>query len=230
MEELLRTENIFLFVPNLIGYARVILAFVSFYFMPHDHVKASLCYLLSGLLDAFDGHAARALNQATKFGAILDQLTDRCATMCLLVVLSGFYPRYMFWFQVSMAVDIASHWIHVWASTMQGKTSHKYVDPSENPIMRIYYTSRTVLFIMCAGNELFYAALYLLHFTEGPLVPVLKMGFFRLLVKISAPIALVKTLISVLQLVVACINVGRVDVQERAAARFKAQAEPQKSQ
>jgi hypothetical protein len=34
--------------------------------------------------------------------------------------------------------------------------------------MRIYYTSKPVLFFMCAGNEAFYAALYLLHFTEGP--------------------------------------------------------------
>jgi hypothetical protein len=32
----------------------------------------------------------------------------------------------------------------------------------------MYYTSRPVLFFMCAGNEAFYAALYLLHFTEGP--------------------------------------------------------------
>jgi hypothetical protein len=35
--------------------------------------------------------------------------------------------------------------------------------------MRIYYTSKPVLFFMCAGNEAFYAALYLLHFTEGPI-------------------------------------------------------------
>ena len=34
--------------------------------------------------------------------------------------------------------------------------------------MRLYYTSKPVLFTMCAGNELFYASLYLLHFTQGP--------------------------------------------------------------
>jgi hypothetical protein len=39
---------------------------------------------------------------------------------------------------------------------------------SENAVMNIYYTNRTVLFCMCAGNEAFYAALYLLYFTEGP--------------------------------------------------------------
>lgn len=87
-------ENIFLFVPNLIGeccprlrprgegegawpgslmfsacprpsqgYARIVFAIVSFYFMPCCPLTASSFYLLSGLLDAFDGHAARALNQ-----------------------------------------------------------------------------------------------------------------------------------------------------------------------
>lgn len=54
-------------------------------------------------------------------------------------------------------------------SLLQGKTSHKFIDLSENPIMRVYYTSKPILFFMCAGNEAFYAALYLLHFTEGPI-------------------------------------------------------------
>ena len=30
-----------------------------------------------GLLDAVDGHAARLLGQSSKFGAMLDMLTDR---------------------------------------------------------------------------------------------------------------------------------------------------------
>lgn len=49
----------------------------------------------------------------TKFGAMLDQLTDRCGTMGLLVALSVFYPKYMFAFQVSMAIDIACHWLYL---------------------------------------------------------------------------------------------------------------------
>jgi len=44
---------------------------------------------------------------------MLDQLTDRCATMCLLVVLAIFYPTYTVWFQISIAIDIASHWMHL---------------------------------------------------------------------------------------------------------------------
>lgn len=51
------------------------------------------------------------ISTGTKFGALLDQLTDRCGTMCLLVTLSHFYPSYMFLFQLSMAIDVAGHWI-----------------------------------------------------------------------------------------------------------------------
>ncbi|CAB3364487.1 Hypothetical predicted protein [Cloeon dipterum] len=210
-------ENIFLFVPNIIGYARVILALISFYFMPTNYVLASWCYVTSALLDAFDGHAARMYNQSTKFGAMLDQLTDRCGTMCLMVTLCLFYPQYTFLFQLSMTIDIACHWIHLHTTLMQGKTSHKFVDLSGNPIMRIYYTSRTVLFCMCAGNELFYASLYLLHFTPGPIVA--GVGLFKLLSVVTFPVAVVKALIALLQGYIACINLGTIDVNEREEAR-----------
>lgn len=108
---------------------------------------------------------------------------------------------------------------------------------SENPIMRLYYTNRTVLFFMCAGNEAFYAGLYLLHFTEGPICEYQKIlllyfknmkkycvtfyflvagiGLYRLIVYLSAPIALVKAAISVLHGYVSCINLSIIDVKER---------------
>ena len=70
-------------------------------------------FQLSGLLDAVDGHAARLLNQSSKFGAMLDMLTDRCATMCLLATLCIFYPSAAILFQISMTIDISCHWIHM---------------------------------------------------------------------------------------------------------------------
>lgn len=39
------------------------LAIVSFYYMPTNYVVASWCYIISVLLDALDGHAARHYNQ-----------------------------------------------------------------------------------------------------------------------------------------------------------------------
>ncbi|RVE50237.1 hypothetical protein evm_005072 [Chilo suppressalis] len=162
-------ENIFIFVPNLIGFARVILLIISLYFMPTHCVVACTCYITSALLDAFDGHAARYFNQSTKFGAMLDQLTDRAGTSCLMMTLGTFYPQYLLWFQLSMAIDITGHWLYLHTTTLQGKASHKFIDMSENPIMHLYYTNRTVLFSMCAGNEAFYAALYVMYFYTGPM-------------------------------------------------------------
>lgn len=53
------------------------------------------------------------------------------------------------------------------SSTMQGKTSHKFFDPNENFIMRLYY-QKDVLTFMCFCNEMFYSGMYLLYFTSGP--------------------------------------------------------------
>jgi len=203
------SENIFLFVPNLIGYGRIFLALLSFWFMPTNYVAASWCYLLSGFLDAFDGHAARALNQSTKFGAMLDMLTDRCATMCLLATLSTFYPNWLFFFQLSMTIDMSCHWIHLHTSLLEGKTSHKFMGEGSNPIIRLYYTSRPVLFGMCAGNEIFYASLYLLHFTYGPFY------IFYITAVLCFPVAIGKLAIALFQGYLACLNLGMVDVAER---------------
>ncbi|KAG6814321.1 hypothetical protein H0H92_013446 [Tricholoma furcatifolium] len=73
------SENVFLFVPNLIGYSRVLLAGLSLHFMSYHPKYCTLLYVVSCLLDAVDGQAARALNQTSKFGAVLDMVTDRCA-------------------------------------------------------------------------------------------------------------------------------------------------------
>uniref|UniRef100_A0A4W5PGD6 CDP-diacylglycerol--inositol 3-phosphatidyltransferase (phosphatidylinositol synthase) n=1 Tax=Hucho hucho TaxID=62062 RepID=A0A4W5PGD6_9TELE len=99
----------------------------------------------------------------TKFGAMLDMLTDRCATMCLLVNLALIYPSYTFLFQINMSLDIVSHWLHLHRST-----SHKAIDLSGNPILRLYYTSRPVLFVMCMGSELFFCLLYVSYYIEEP--------------------------------------------------------------
>ncbi|CAG9770106.1 unnamed protein product [Ceutorhynchus assimilis] len=214
-------ENIFIFVPNIIGYARIILAVIAFYFMPTNHIIASTCYIVSALLDAFDGHAARYFNQGTKFGAMLDQLTDRCGTMGLVAVLAHLYPKYMFPLLLSMCIDIACHWIYLHSSILQGKQSHKFIDMSENPIMNIYYTNRQVLFIMCAGNEAFFAALYLLYFTEGPII--IGLSLFRVILYLSAPIMIGKTFISLLHCVVASKNLAIIDINERKALAKKSE-------
>lgn len=207
------TDNVYLFVPNLIGYVRIVLMFVAFYFMPTDPWIAASSYLLSEFLDAFDGHAARALNQCTKFGAVLDMVTDRCSTTGLLCVLAQFYPKYQFIFVFIIVLDIMSHWVQVYSNLISGTQSHKTVKESGNAFLQLYYTSRVVLFIMCSGNELFFAMLYIIHFTTGPLI--LGMGLFKLIAFICFPICALKNGINVIQLVGGFDALAEVDVEER---------------
>jgi hypothetical protein len=59
------------------GYTRIILAGLSLHFMGYHPKYCTLLYGISCLLDAVDGQAARALGQTSKFGAVLDMVTDR---------------------------------------------------------------------------------------------------------------------------------------------------------
>ncbi|KAI2611694.1 CDP-alcohol phosphatidyltransferase-domain-containing protein [Hypoxylon fragiforme] len=168
-------ENIFGFWPNIIGYFRIVLAIASLYYMPLHPRTCSILYSISCLLDALDGYAARYFEQSTKFGAVLDMVTDRCTTSCLLVFLSSAFPRWAIIFQGLISVDFASHYMHMYATlTMAGTdTSHKNVDKSRSWLLNIYYTNKTVLFLCCTLNELFFIALYLLSFSSPLLSPQL---------------------------------------------------------
>ncbi|KAI0484527.1 CDP-diacylglycerol-inositol 3-phosphatidyltransferase-like protein PIS [Xylariaceae sp. FL0804] len=168
-------ENIFLFWPNIIGYFRIVLAVASLYYMPLHPRTCSLLYSISCLLDALDGYAARVYNQSTRFGAVLDMVTDRCTTSCLLVFLSSAFPRWAIIFQGLISLDFASHYMHMYATLAMGGSaeSHKNVDKSRSWLLNLYYTNKTVLFICCALNEVFFIALYLLSFSSPLLSPQL---------------------------------------------------------
>ncbi|KAK6192632.1 hypothetical protein SNE40_004073 [Patella caerulea] len=211
------TDNVFLFVPNIIDYCRVILAFMSFYYMPTDHYKAACLYLLCGFLDEIDGRLARLLKQTSKLGAMLDQLTDRIITMCMCAALGHFYPTYILFFQFSMALDIFSHWVHIHSSLMIGKASHKHVDLSENFVLRYYYTNEYLMTVLCLGSEVFYCLLYLRHFTIGPVVAVvnISIGLWTSLLVVAAPIAVAKMIVNGVQMVTACRNIAAIDITER---------------
>ncbi|KAI1657390.1 CDP-alcohol phosphatidyltransferase-domain-containing protein [Daldinia decipiens] len=168
-------ENIFLFWPNIIGYSRIVLAIASLYYMPLHPRTCSILYSISCLLDALDGYAARYFEQSTKFGAVLDMVTDRCTTSCLLVFLSSAFPRWAIVFQGLITIDFASHYMHMYATLAMGGsgTSHKNVDKSRSWLLNLYYTNKVVLFICCALNEIFFIALYLLSFSSPLLSPQL---------------------------------------------------------
>ena len=63
------------YVPNLIGYFRLVLVLISVCFYSNPVWFLSF-YCLSALLDGFDGYFARKLNQCSVFGAWFDVVVD----------------------------------------------------------------------------------------------------------------------------------------------------------
>lgn len=100
---------------------------------------------------------------------------------------------------------------------MKGASSHKTIDLSGNPILRLYYTSRTVLFFMCMGNELFFCLLYIMHYIEEPQV------WLQWLLGVCGVICVLKSGISLLHLITASCNMAAIDVADRESERSKAQ-------
>ena len=72
------------------------------------------------------------------------------------------------------------------------------------------------MFVMCAGNELFYSFLYLLHFTYGPLL--FGMSLLKLLVIVLLPVAVLKFVLALMQGVSAWKHLGGIDISERLSA------------
>lgn len=135
------------------GYFRIVLAIASLYYMPLHPRTCSVLYSVSCLLDALDGYVARIFEQSTRFGAVLDMVTDRCTTACLLVFLSSAFPRWAIIFQGLIALDLASHYMHMYATLVVSgsDSSHKSIDKSKSFILNLYYTNKVRVFLSNAS-------------------------------------------------------------------------------
>lgn len=135
--------------------------------MPLHPRRCSFLYSVSCLLDALDGIAARRFQQSTRFGAVLDMVTDRCTTTCLLVFLATAKPAYSMIFQGLISLDLASHYMHMYATlAMGGQTqSHKNVSPDRSRIMNLYYSNkvRSRTYSYSASSLTRYATVGALH-------------------------------------------------------------------
>ncbi|KAI8810748.1 CDP-alcohol phosphatidyltransferase-domain-containing protein [Cladochytrium replicatum] len=219
-----KETNVFLFIPNLIGYTRIILAILALYLLPTNPFKAMISYSISSLLDAVDGHAARYFNQTTKFGSVLDMVTDRSATSCLLVHLAVQYPPYAILFQLLIALDLSSHYMHMYMSLTLGASSHKTLRKEDHWLLRLYYSNSTVLFLVCAGDQLLFISAYLLGW-RNPLTnrPPWEAGSAGEMAAYAVfwlmlPVCVLKQALNVIQLVRASQGLASQDREARLAA------------
>lgn len=223
---------VWLFVPNLIGYVRVVTGLAAFAYAWDDASLFTffLLYGFSYLLDAVDGVAARRLNQKSRFGAVLDMVTDRICTAGLLGVLAYKYKgapesTYFIWL---MILDIGSHWVQMYSSLAIGSESHKNV-ANEHPLLRFYYTFPYALFFVCLFNETALVMLFLKAHDGGatmaamnipsytvPFVTTTPLPLHHLALYASFPIFALKQIISIIQLSTAVKRILALDEADRA--------------
>jgi CDP-diacylglycerol--inositol 3-phosphatidyltransferase len=65
-----------LYIPNLLGYARIILAFVGLHLSGTQPGAACVTWIFSAFLDLFDGILARKLDQCSSLGVLIDIAAD----------------------------------------------------------------------------------------------------------------------------------------------------------
>ncbi|KAF7142412.1 hypothetical protein RHSIM_Rhsim05G0056700 [Rhododendron simsii] len=156
-----RKLSVYLYIPNIIGYIRVLMNCFAFYICSSNKQLFSVLYFISFVCDALDGWFARKFNQVSTFGAVLDMVTDRISTACLLVILSQVYRPGLVFLSL-LALDIGSHWFQMYSTFLAGKASHKDVKDSTNWLFKAYYGNRIFMCYCCVACELLYITLFLL--------------------------------------------------------------------
>mmetsp|Transcript_11161 Transcript_11161/g.16866 ORF Transcript_11161/g.16866 Transcript_11161/m.16866 type:complete len:206 (+) Transcript_11161:40-657(+) len=150
-----------LYWPNIVGYVRFTLLAFAFSKGQESPVDFVVAYLGALLLDGLDGYLARALNECSAFGAVLDMLCDRIATCGLLVILILKIPQWLNLGIFLIALDFSSHYVRMYASMMRGKKSHKELHGNTPLLLQLYYEKRTIMCTLYAAQEAWYLILYL---------------------------------------------------------------------
>ena len=203
--------QILCYYANIMDYFRIIAAMYAFYVSKKDPICFIICYFISFILDAFDGMVARAAHQTSKLGATLDMVTDRISTAGLLAVLSGFYPDYSTYFVYLIMLDVGSHWLQTHFGFLVNIKNDNHKNLGEKFfLLRLYYTNRNVLGVVCLGAEVFLLLLYFNHFYPKFLENPFFLGFFY----VNFAIYVFKQIISIIQIFGASSRIAVWDAKE----------------
>ena len=203
--------QVLLYYANIMDYFRVIAAMYAFYISKTEPICFIICYFISFILDAFDGMVARAAHQTSKLGATLDMVTDRISTAGLLAILSGFYPEYSTVFVYLIMLDVGSHWLQTHSGFLVNVKNDNHKNLGEKFFfLRLYYTNRNVLGIVCLGAEVFLLLLYFHHFYPK----FMENQYFAYFFYVNFAIYVFKQFISVIQIFGASSRIAAWDAKE----------------
>jgi len=165
------------------------------------------------------------------FGGVLDMVTDRTSTACLLLVCAHLYaPAHgglaLLFFGSLIMLDVFSHWLHMLAAAKApaGK-HHKDTGDSSFFLVRFYYGCYPFFGYCCVGTEVFYVLLYVRSFVPDATV-LLDVGGFAFTLwhfcfAVCAPACTVKQICNFSQLYSGAISLAALDVEARAAKKKK---------
>jgi len=222
--------SVLLYVPNLIGYARILFMFAAIYYAAKipGLIKSNstesdeailtgemfiICYLASFIGDVVDGYAARILDQSSKFGGILDMVTDRLATCALLASLCAIYPGEIMFFIFFLMLDVASHWIHTIATKAHHKLEVESTVKRDGIIIYIFqksinwYYSIYILFGYCCVS----AELYWIIRVAQPVISTSFRTQSDLLLQMVQPGMYLKNVVNLAQLSLASYRMAQDD-------------------
>jgi CDP-diacylglycerol--inositol 3-phosphatidyltransferase len=158
--------EVFWYVPNLIGYLRVLCTVWGLGIALRSPAWTIALYFVSFVCDELDGRFARMLQQTSTLGAVLDMVTDRLSTTGLLLILAVLYPGLLLACLLLIFLDIFSHWSQMYAQLLVGAASHKDT-ASSSWLVRKYYQYRLFMGFCCVCCEVLYLCAYGLAF-PGP--------------------------------------------------------------
>jgi CDP-diacylglycerol--inositol 3-phosphatidyltransferase len=198
-------NEVLLYYPNLIGYLRVIFMLLSLYYGRRDWTICVACYCIAFGGDVVDGFVARAFDQCSSYGGILDMVTDRISTAGFLCMLSSLQPQYSFYFSLLAVLDIASHWFHIASVSGAGHKNEETLR-NRNPILKWYYSIYILFGYCCVSAEFFYIFLYIHHYTNNDLI-------YQIAIYGCMPGCILKNFINIVQMCSACYALAEHDAE-----------------
>lgn len=93
-------------------------------------------------------------------------ITDRISSASLMGMLITAYPQYAFAMVASLALDIGSHWAHMYTTLVLGESHHKRAT-FHFWILKMYYHKKFIMAPLIVGFEGFLLSFYILRYEEA---------------------------------------------------------------
>lgn len=129
-----------LFVPNLIGYGRLVCLIIAVATAFEHPWLAAVCMCLCIWGDFFDGRIARKLGQTSAFGQLLDFITDHYVlNLAMYLILCRLYPQWWLAVLFVAVADGSAHAGWTYLALLRGSSSHRSSAFTKVRLIELYY-------------------------------------------------------------------------------------------